>query len=493
MFRKRQIIGTMYIMMTVIVAGIIAACTPCVVREAQTVVAEADSLRAEDQMYDDSVQLAEACATLGRWQWFYADDYAHACYHYGRLLREKGDPVTAMQVLIRATHSRTHDYHILGRVYSNMGSICHLANDYSLSYDMYQRSADMFLSNEDSLNYYYALNDMAFELAEQGKKEETLLQIKEIELQCTDENVLAKTLETKAIACERCSQYDSAVYYTSLLFASGNNGPTVFIVRAQALSYLSQKDSAAYYAQKAIDHSTTLSDLNNALYILTNDDETKDKTSIRQSAADRADIQKLLEIRQGKLSQAVQLLEQDLQRKPNLTWLYAIIITIGAIGAVLAIYVHRKKRQHRLLTQQLADLNNENHAVMAQHKYIEKEYTEYKDSLMAQIEENCIIFSQSKDFLLTIQWKDFNAMRQIINVNFGMLVTKLQSIYQLSEKEIRLCVLTLFNCSYEQMSDLLYYASNGIGKYKDRIAKKMGTSAKNLRSYLIELAIGDHS
>lgn len=67
MFRKRQIIGTMYIMMTVIVAGIIAACTPCVVREAQTVVAEADSLRAEGQMYSDSVQLAEACATLGRW------------------------------------------------------------------------------------------------------------------------------------------------------------------------------------------------------------------------------------------------------------------------------------------------------------------------------------------------------------------------------------------------------------------------------------------
>lgn len=64
MFRKRQIIGTMYIMMTVIVVGIIAACTPCVVREAQTVVAEADSLRAEGQMYSDSVQLAEACAII---------------------------------------------------------------------------------------------------------------------------------------------------------------------------------------------------------------------------------------------------------------------------------------------------------------------------------------------------------------------------------------------------------------------------------------------
>ena len=115
-------------------------------------------------------------------------------------MREKENPVEAMQCFINATHSHTRDYHILGRVYSNMGDICHLANEFDLSYDMFKRSADCFLLNGDTLNYYYALNDMAFELAAQGKKEETLALLAQLEKKCCVEDILTKTLETKAVA-----------------------------------------------------------------------------------------------------------------------------------------------------------------------------------------------------------------------------------------------------------------------------------------------------
>ena len=80
-------------------------------------------MRAEGRTYSDSAELAQAYRTLHKRRAFYPDAYAHGCYHYGRLLREKDNPVAAMQVFINATHSRTRDYHILGRVYSNMGSI----------------------------------------------------------------------------------------------------------------------------------------------------------------------------------------------------------------------------------------------------------------------------------------------------------------------------------------------------------------------------------
>ena len=133
MFLKKIILG--------VVAICLAACTPPVVREAKDVVSQADSLRADGKMYEDSAQLAQAYEAFGKWKWFYADEYAHACYHYGRSLREKEHPVEAMQCFINATHSRTRDYPILGRVYSNMGDICHIAGEYSLSYDMFERSA----------------------------------------------------------------------------------------------------------------------------------------------------------------------------------------------------------------------------------------------------------------------------------------------------------------------------------------------------------------
>ena len=69
---------------------------------------------------------------------------------------------------------------------------------------------------------------------------------------------------------------------------------------------------------------------------------------------------------------------------------------------------------------------------------------------------------------------------------FYLLASKLQSKQLLNETEIRLCILTLLDCGYDQMAELLYYAPNGIGKLKLRVAKKLGTSAQGLRSYLIE-------
>ncbi len=184
---------------------LLAACTPHSIREAEKVVTQADSLWQAGKMYGvdegDSVTLAQAYETLQEHSAFSRQlsevcpfvhctsllrTYSHACYHYGKLLRTKDNPVEAMQVFIAATHSHTHDYHILGRVYSNMGSICHLAGEYSLSYDMYEKSAHVFLQDGDSLSYYYLLNDMAFELAEQGKKEEVFSMLSIIDEQYPD-------------------------------------------------------------------------------------------------------------------------------------------------------------------------------------------------------------------------------------------------------------------------------------------------------------------
>ncbi|MBQ7530584.1 MAG: hypothetical protein IJT12_02630, partial [Paludibacteraceae bacterium] len=60
--------------------------------------------------------------------------YARACYYYGYLLRQHGNQVAAMQAFIASTHAPYiqrviplpwfSNYHILGRIYSNMGTMC---------------------------------------------------------------------------------------------------------------------------------------------------------------------------------------------------------------------------------------------------------------------------------------------------------------------------------------------------------------------------------
>ena len=180
-----------HILFIIAICLLCCSCVPRGIRKAQCVVAQADSLWHEGKMYGvdmgDSVTLAQAYQILRdiplsfREGMGLGSTYAHSCYHYGRLLREKDNPVEAMQVFIEATHSHTRDYHILGRVYSNMGDICHLAGYFPFAYDMYERSGDMYLRNGDTLLYYYDLNNMAYELAEQGQKNSASLLINRIE------------------------------------------------------------------------------------------------------------------------------------------------------------------------------------------------------------------------------------------------------------------------------------------------------------------------
>ena len=323
------------------------ACAPQAVREAQSVVAQADSLWHEAKQYGmdegDSATLAQAYKTLEaiplpfREGLGLGSPYAHACYHYGKLLRAKENPVEAMHAFISATHSGTKDYHILGRVYNNMGDICHLASEFQLSYDMFEQSANMYLKNGDSLLYYYCLNDMAFELAEQGKKDSAFMVLGQIDRTKIDSYAIMKIFETKAEACLYAHMYDSAIYYTSPLLSYSYTEPEWLLIRAQAYSLNGENDSAVYYANRALSITNEIYHQNNALYILTNNDTTKDIEAVRVVAADRADVQKLIEIKRSKCAQAVQYLEQNLNAERNITWLYAIISTVVIIGIGIVI------------------------------------------------------------------------------------------------------------------------------------------------------------
>ena len=292
-------------------AVFLGSCSSRAIHEAEAVVAQADSLWQAGLMYGidagDSLTLAQAYETLGdiplpftgeglcpiglpvavrRTSLGLGSPYAHACYHYGKLLRAKDNPVEAMQAFINATHSRTRDYHILGRVYSNMGDLCHLAGDFQLSYDMFEKSANCFLEDKDTLSYYFLLNDMAYELAEQGKKDSCFNIIVNIKNHASYDSVLlAYCWITQAQACLKCKQYDSLIFYAQQSKQIASTLPSSSLQLAQAYSYLGERDSATYYALLVLNNTNELFDVNNALYILTNDDMSKENEDIPSAQA----------------------------------------------------------------------------------------------------------------------------------------------------------------------------------------------------------------
>ena len=473
------------------------ACAPQAVREAEDVVAQADSLWHAGKQYGidegDSATLAQAYKTLEaiplpfREGLGLGSPYAHTCYHYGKLLRAKDNPAAAMQAFIAATHSGTKDYHIIGRIYSNMGSICHLAGEFQLSYDMYERSAKCFLADNDSLSYYFLLNDMAFELAEQRKTNEALVLLNSIE--CFDTILSSSVHLTKAEMYKNEELYDSAIYYANLTCKIPQHQLTKMLIKAQSYSYMGLKDSAVNYANELIRHTGELFYMNSALYILTHEDNKKCIEEVRNISAERSDTQKLIEIRRGKLSQAVQLLDQDLHHEPDFRWLYAILLTLVVGGACLYVYNYRKRRQHALLSQQVEDLTIQNKEAETQHEKIIGDIEKHKRTITDEVEKNCQLIINAESFPQNIYWKDFNKMRAVIDCQFYMIATKLSKKNVLNETEIRLCILVLLNLSRVDISKTLPYASSSVGKLKDQTAKKLNTTGKNLRDYLIKMTV----
>ena len=452
-------------MVLTLAALLLSGCKSRAVEEAREVITVADSLRAVGQGYTDSVAIAEAYNTLDKWQYIYPTDYVHACYHYGRLLRNNDDPVAAMQVFINGTHSRTKDYHILGRIYSNMGSISHLAGEYQLAYDMYSRSADLFLKDGDTVSYYYLLNDMAVELAVQGKKEETLAILNQIESNNATPSVLLNVLETKAELYLQVQQYDSAIYYSKKLSQYQKDRPTNHLICAQAYSYIGQKDSAIFYAKKVVSQSNSIYTLGNAYYMLTNDNTISGIEEIKEVAADRADI--LLEVshQRSKLSQATQLLEQDLTRKPDMRgWMIVFIILISCVVIFIII---RKQRLHRQSIQHKVDIMEDKQV----------------DNITKTIER----YIDTNNIEKSLRWKNYVNLKSDADLYMGGIVSTLET-YHLNETEIRYCVLFMLDFTPRRIAVMLHYNyPSGIKTLKKRICDKIVTQPQFLKETLLKI------
>ncbi len=289
----------------------------------------------------------------------------------------------------------------------------------------------------------------------------------------------------------KCNQYDSVLYYASILCKELPNYSAGFLLQAQAYSYLAIQDSAVYYAERVLDNSPTLEETNNALYILTNDDESKDRAAIRQTAADRSDTQKLIELRQMKISQAAQLLEQDIVRKPDLRWLYAVIATVLIIGAAIVVYVYRKHKKHDLLAQKISDLTLKSNAVQANHEKLVNRYESQHQRREEETLHRCALLRNCPLIAVELKWNDFDSVSNIIDSHFYLLATKLRQKAVLNETEIRLCILVLIGLNRSQIANTMPYALNSIGKLKDQTAKKLGTSGKNLRDFLIKMVVDE--
>lgn len=514
------------------------SCNP--ISDARKTLVEADSLRSVGVLYGDSSTIAKTAATYGRWPVYsiYPAEYAKANYYYGRLLLERNHHSDAMTCFINASHTdpqmpwfkrvgatfRTvspQEYSLLGNTYCNIGTICHLAGDFQLSYDIFSLSAEKFKQANNTTAYFYALNDMAYESAELKQKDQTLFLLNAIETSCTDSAVSAQINLTKAELFYKVCQYDSAIYFADRFISVYPNLTFGYVVKAQALWFSGHVDSALCLANYIVTMPhVSYSEQFNMLYILTYNDSSLDSEHVKALSEKRSDIhiQKLVPIKL-QATKAIQLLLNDRDKKyTNRNWILLLFILIfSSILIVFCVFkirrwktaqiniIEQKRHIVDALTQkkkqELDDATKhakheqlqiilQNFELKEENKLLEQTLSQREENLLQQLETNCQALRLSSNIKDELSWSNYELMCQTVNKNLFMFVNKLKALYVLSERETRLCILVLIGgFSSKQLAELLFYSETGIRNLKSNTAKKIGCNSKNFRSSLAKIAV----
>jgi DNA-binding CsgD family transcriptional regulator len=180
-------------------------------------------------------------------------------------------------------------------------------------------------------------------------------------------------------------------------------------------------------------------------------------------------VQKDLESRHGELTRAVQIFEEELNRRTHpwlmIAYLFALLVSIGL--SIWALMIHRRHcKLHHALSEQERQRRNET-------------------------ERNIRHLTETGDLRAELKWDNYPALCRVIDRQFHGLADQLQA-QGLNEQDIRLCVLVLLGLSHKEIADLLNCSPKSIGKLKDLTARKLRTSGGKLREDLLFHVIEPH-
>ncbi|MBQ9296263.1 MAG: hypothetical protein IJ204_03620 [Paludibacteraceae bacterium] len=385
-----------------------------------------------------------------------ASPTAEEYYNRGKQFREAQKPVAAMNSFIAATRVRSGEYAVKGRSFSNMATMCRMAEHHDLALALYRKSLEQFRLANDSLAQAFALNNMAWENAVLADKNAALLLIDSALALSSAEALQNKVLESRAAACLYAAQYDSVLFYTAPRLAMDSAQSTYFsILRAQAFTFLENPDSALFYARRVLCRTDNPRYLDDVYYILSHCDSAAAADEIRTLASTRADVQRTLERNNTAWMEAMLLARESLNPRPQpLSQKTVLALVLSAVVLLLALAAFLCIRHRRRINT---------------------------------LEYQCALLRRSPDIREELHWNDYGRFSAVCNERLLGIVDKLEQ-RGLPERDIRICVLVLIGFSYAEMAQILFRAENGIGKDKYLIAKRLGVSARQLQDTLQKIA-----
>lgn len=457
--------------------------------EAERVIAMADSIdQTEHVIYSDTAVLGKTIRTLDNpfGRLFKSNTLGKAYYYMGRNYSSSNQIADAANCYIEADRLQIDDPIYRGRVNTNMAYICAQNNNDSLALIFYERASNDFKESGNEWRYSQTLLDRSESniLLHNYLVADSLLQL--AQSYQFDSAYQARYYETCGLYFYEQQQYDSAlVYFHKGLNYWQSEEEKCFSYLKIMQSYCGNIsiDSTMHYAHKLILISNNPNYISNAYYCLMQVAKNKnDVELLSQYSHARTDAQKLLRDNTNQYAAAIPKLIEYLQNPHPLRWVWIMLATILLLCIILFVGAVVYRKRNRIAYEQIDKLST---------------YVENQEALLSQE----LYYRQFGEKLSNIvdryhaphkRWKEYKTLKRDLSPWLHTWMCKLDTL-PLSEREKIFCTISLV---YSHMTDIeiaeyLCYDKHGIRVFKQRIAKKIGTTSADLLDFLRNLPVNE--
>lgn len=471
-----------------LVCGAMCGLSACNWQEAKEVIAVADSIdQNEHVIYDDTAALGKAIRCLDNplGRVMMSNTLGKAYYYMGRNLEDDYQQVAqAAKCYIEADRLQIDDPIYRGRVNSCMGYIGRQNNTDSLALIFYERAAKDFIEGGNEWRYAQSLlNIVQCQIYLKAfSKADSILHI--AQLYQLDSAYQARWYETLGLFFYEQQQYESALEFMEKGFdywQSERDRCFSYLTIMRAHLEIDSINNAMPYAQLIIENSNNSNYLVNAYYCLLLDAKAQhDADLLSKYSHAREDANRLLNANMSRYAEAVPILEEHLQSPYPWRWVWITLTSILIVCILLALGAIVYHKRARVAYQQLDQLSThmENQEARLNQELYYRQLAEKLSNIVDRYN------TPHK------RWKEYTILKRDLNPWLHLWLRQLDTL-PLSDREKVYCTISLI---YSHMTDTeiaayLCYDKHGIRTFKQRIAKKLGTTAAYLLDYLRHLPL----
>lgn len=390
----------------------------------------------------------------------------------------------AAKCYIEADRLQIDDPIYRGRVNVCIGNICTQNSCDSLALIFYERASENFQESGNDWYYAHTLLDKSESriCIRDYAVADTLLQI--AQSYQLDSAYRARYLETHGLYFYAQQQYDSALIYFNqgLNYWQFESEKCFGYLKILQVYYdLNKLHLTIPYAKFIVEHSTNPNYIANAYYCLMQDAKNQNNVELlSQYSHARADAQRLLREYMLQDAEALPILEEYLSNPHPWRWVWITLTSILIVCILLAlgtiVYHKRAHVAYQQLDQLSTHMENQE-ARLNQELY----YRQLAEKLSIVVDRYNTPHKR---------WKEYTILKRDLNPWLHLWLRQLDTL-PLSDREKVYCTISLI---YSHMTDTeiaayLCYDKHGIRTFKQRIAKKIGTTAAYLLDYLRHLPL----